>query len=46
MPQSQKLSPLDDLHQRIDTVAKCKERLEQEILQGATIAPKPSQIKV
>ena len=31
MPQSQKLSPLDDLHQRIDAVAKCKKRLEQEI---------------
>ena len=31
MPQSQKLSPLDDLTSRIDAVAKTKARLEQEI---------------
>jgi hypothetical protein len=31
MPQSQQLSPLDDLTRRIDAVAKTKARLEQEI---------------
>jgi hypothetical protein len=31
MPQSQQLSPLDDLTRRIDAVATIKARLEQEI---------------